>query len=86
MSIYDNFPGNITKNPTRILVGFYYKYKKNQQRPTLPRRYHLSTISAEGLNFCVRYGNRCDPFAIATRLTSFFEDKNYNNIFIDFCQ
>ena len=38
----------------------------NQQRPTLPRRLHLSTISAKGLNFCVRYGNRCDPFAIVT--------------------
>lgn len=26
-----------------------------------------STISAEGLNFCVRYGNRCIPFAFATK-------------------
>ena len=34
------------------------------QRPTLPGRYHPSTISAEGLNFCVRDGNRCDTFAI----------------------
>ena len=23
-------------------------------------------ISAKGLNCCVRYGNRCDPFAIVT--------------------
>src|SRR5690625_7873347 len=26
-----------------------------------------TTISAEELNFCVRYGNRCDLLAIATR-------------------
>ena len=37
---------------------------KIPQRLTLPERYHSSTISAEGLNFCVRDGNRCDPFAI----------------------
>ena len=39
---------------------------KNQRRPTLPGRFQPSTIGAEGLNFCVRYGNRCDPFAIVT--------------------
>jgi hypothetical protein len=37
------------------------------QRPTLPRRLHLSTIGAERLNFCVRYGYRCFPLAIATK-------------------
>ena len=37
-----------------------------RQRPTLPGRVQPSTIGAEGLNFCVRYGYRCDPFAIAT--------------------
>src|SRR5690625_7447823 len=32
------------------------------------RRENFSTtISAEELNFCVRYGNRCDLLAIATR-------------------
>src|SRR5699024_4415631 len=30
-----------------------------------------TTISAEELNFCVRYGNRCDLFAIATRPINF---------------
>ena len=37
-----------------------------RQRPTLPERLHSSTIGAERLNFCVRYGNRWDPFAIVT--------------------
>ena len=37
-----------------------------RQRPTLPGRLQPSTIGAERLNFCVRYGNRWDPFAIVT--------------------
>ena len=37
-----------------------------RQRPTLPGRLQPSTIGAERLNFCVRYGNRWDPFAIIT--------------------
>ena len=37
-----------------------------RRRPTLPGRVQPSTIGAEGLNFCVRYGNRWYPFAIAT--------------------
>ncbi len=41
------------------------KKKKTWQRPTLPHSYPCSTIGAEGLYFCVRNGNRCDPFAIA---------------------
>ena len=40
--------------------------KKIRRRPTLPHRHRCSTIGAEGLNFCVRDGNRCDPLAIAT--------------------
>ena len=42
----------------RVLVGI-------RQRPTLPGRRQPSTIGAEGLNFCVRNGNRWIPFAIA---------------------
>ena len=38
----------------------------NRQRPTLPSRVQLSTLGAEGLNYCVRDGNRCFPFAIVT--------------------
>ena len=37
-----------------------------RRRPTLPGRYQPSTIGTEGLNFCVRYGNRWDPFVITT--------------------
>ena len=37
-----------------------------RQRPTLPGRLQPSTIGTEGLNFCVRYGNRWDPFVITT--------------------
>ena len=37
-----------------------------RRRPILPGRVQPSTFSAEGLNFCVRYGNRWNPFAIAT--------------------
>ena len=43
----------------QLLIGI-------RRRPTLPGRVQPSTIGAEGLNFCVRYGNRWDPFAIAT--------------------
>ena len=37
-----------------------------RRRPTLPEGLPSSTIGAEGLNFCVRNGNRCFPFAIVT--------------------
>ena len=43
--------------------GAFYGIRR---RPTLPDRYQSSTIGTEGLNFCVRYGNRWDPFVIAT--------------------
>ena len=39
----------------------------------LPSKRPASIVGAEGLNFCVRDGNRCDPFAIVTRIFSFFE-------------
>ena len=38
------------------------------QRPTLPREKPLSTIGDRGLNFCVRYGYRCDPASFITRI------------------
>ena len=43
-----------------------YMENKKRWRPTLPHRFQYSTIGAEGLNFCVRDGNKCCPFAIAT--------------------
>ena len=36
----------------------------SRRRPTLPHSYPCSTIGAEGLNFRVRKGNGCDPFAM----------------------
>ena len=36
--------------------------------PNLPGRCQPSTVGVEGLNFCVRDGNRWDPFAIATAM------------------
>ncbi len=39
----------------------------------LPSKRPASIVGAEGLNFCVRDGNRCDPFAIVTRIFTFFE-------------
>ena len=38
----------------------------SRQRPTLPSRFQLSTISVWRLNFCVRYGYRWFPPAIVT--------------------
>ena len=39
------------------------------RRPTLPGTIVPSTIGAGGLNFCVRDGNRCDPSAMATKIS-----------------
>ena len=51
------------KSPRLRLRLFSYGIR---QCPTLPGRLQPSTIGAERLNFCVRYGNRWDPFAITT--------------------
>ena len=64
-------PGWIrTSNPavnSRVLHRWATEdYIEIRQRPTLPGGHPPSTIGAEGLNFCVRYENRCFPFAIAT--------------------
>ena len=37
-----------------------------RQRLIFPARLQTSIFSAEGLNFCVRNGNRWDPFVITT--------------------
>ena len=49
----------------RVVIGI-------RQRPTLPGRLQPSTIGTEGLNFCVRDGNRWNPFAITTGNSSGF--------------
>lgn len=50
-----------------FLRGFSLKCKKTPRCPILPGSCPPSTFSAEGLYFCVRYVNRCFPFAIITR-------------------
>ena len=51
-----------------------YAGKNNIQRESLATTYSRTikstTISVKVLNFCVRDGNRCDHFAIITRLFS----------------
>jgi hypothetical protein len=51
-------------------AGLFNKFRR---RPTFPHSDPCSIIGAVGLNFCVRDGNRCDPYAIATenRTTGF---------------
>ena len=53
----------VKRKKTAVLAVFSFG---NRQRPTLPSRVQLSTLGAEGLNCCVRDGNRCFPFAIVT--------------------
>ena len=53
-----------TKKPIIADGPFYFK---SRQRPTLPHSYPCSTIGAEGLNFRVRNGNGCRPFAMVTK-------------------
>ena len=60
--------------PLRVLIISSYLLQSCQEtattkirrRPTLPRRFRLSTIGAGGLNFRVRDGNGCDPTAMVT--------------------
>ena len=50
----------------RYLYGSGPQRKNVRRRPTLPRGPPRSTIGAEGLNFRVRNGTGCFPFAMAT--------------------
>ena len=49
-----------------------------RQRPTLPGRLQPSTIGTEGLNCCVRYGNRWDPFVITTGNCELFKQVRFS--------
>ena len=40
--------------------------KKNRRRPTFPGSFPPSIIGSDGLNYCVRDGNRCNPNDIVT--------------------
>ena len=55
----------------KLFIPFIFsknqRHKKAPRCPILPGSCPPSTFSAEGLYFCVRYVNRCFPFAIITR-------------------
>ena len=53
-------------------------------RPTFPGL-SPSIIGAEGLNCCVRNGNRCTPFATDTNTKSFIIMIKFWNIFLVYC-
>ena len=66
--------------------------KKSRRRPTLPLRCRSSTIGAEGLNYRIRNGNGCGPFAVTTRNFLFymvplpvFKDNQGDVIYIILC-
>ncbi len=63
-----------TKSPLELTneLLFFASYTSIEkilcwQRPTLPPK--GSTIGAKRLNFSVRNGKRCDPFALITNLS-----------------
>ena len=60
-----------------LSLSFSFGYR---QRPTLPGRVQPSTIGAEGLNCCVRYGYRWFPFAIATGFAECLSPYTHNCI------
>ena len=53
-----------TNEEGRSTISGATLFKNVRQRPTLPRGPPRSTIGAEGLNFRVRNGTGCFPFAI----------------------
>ena len=58
-----------TYNPSvnsRMLCHWATEEYRIRQRPILPGRLQPSTFGTQGLNFCVRDGNRWNPFVIAT--------------------
>ena len=61
-----SFSSKNAKKEALLLLSFFVGIR---QCPTLPGRLQPSTIGAERLNFCVRYGNRWDPFAITTGIS-----------------
>ena len=77
--------GTKRKDPT-FVGSFLFGIRK---RPTLRGRLQPSTIGAERLNFCVRYGNRWDPFAIVTGIlsdTSFSYPENRTSRLLSSCE
>ena len=65
-----------------LAIHLLRKYMaSNRQFPNLPGRLQPSTFGVYVLNYCVRYGNRWDHIAIATRFVSVHvHSKLYRNI------
>ena len=57
---------NYIKKVTQFIVLLKNRHKKTQQLSTFPGGLRPSIIDVQGLNFCVRDGNRCTPLAITT--------------------
>ena len=69
----------MTKKETIKPIRFNcFLYIGIRQRLIFPARLQASIVSAEGLNFCVRNGNRWIPLAIATGMVKCFKHtQNY---------
>ena len=63
---YTVFPACGRRTEGRYQHGSGPQHEDVRRRPTLPRGPPRSTIGAEGLNFRVRNGTGCFPFAMAT--------------------
>ena len=59
-----------------------YSFKQKAGNVLLSQDQCPSTIGAEELNFCVRYGNRCGLFAI---VTSYFNILSFEILFSQNC-
>ena len=62
-ALFNNFAGQTSEEGRSTSSGATL-FKHVRRRPTLPRGPPRSTIGAEGLNFRVRNGTGCFPFAI----------------------
>ena len=50
-----------------IINNTFHIYKQKKSLATTYLREYLTIVGTKGLNFCVRYGNRCTPFVIITK-------------------
>ena len=76
-SLLHNFP-NLIRYELVVFLNVYLYANENprllsasgvcgiRQRPILADRLQSTTFGTEGLNFCVRDGNRWNPFVIVT--------------------
>ena len=63
-SVWEDKTEGIEEEKKRRTFRFFKM--ESWQLPIFPVRYQTSILGVKGLHFCVRDGNRCFPFAIAT--------------------